>query len=48
MSYRSIDVQNIVNTALSEIISGSKPLAEAPTVLTEAQRQIDSLLAEYR
>jgi sn-glycerol 3-phosphate transport system substrate-binding protein len=47
-SYRSIDVQNIINVALSEIISGSTPLADAQTVLTTAQQQIDSLLEEYK
>lgn len=47
-SYRSIDVQNIINTTLSSIISGNVPLSEAQAALDAAQAQIDSLLAEYR
>lgn len=47
-AYRSIDLQNIINTSLSEIISGNRPLSDAATVLAEAQAQIDSLLADYR
>jgi sn-glycerol 3-phosphate transport system substrate-binding protein len=47
-SYRSIDVQNIINTTLSGIISGNTPLAQAQQALDTAQAQIDSLLAEYR
>lgn len=47
-SYRTIDVQNIINSTLSTILSGAVPLEEAPAVLEEAQAQIDSLLEEYR
>ncbi len=47
-SYRAIDIQNIINTSLSQIISGAVPLSEAETVLANAQAQIDSLLADYR
>ena len=47
-AYRSIDIQNIINTALSTVISGAVPLEDAPSVLEDAQNQIDSLLAEYR
>jgi sn-glycerol 3-phosphate transport system substrate-binding protein len=47
-SYRSIDVQGIINTALSSIISGNVPLSEAQATLDAAQAQIDSLLAEYK
>jgi sn-glycerol 3-phosphate transport system substrate-binding protein len=45
-SYRAIDIQNIINTTLSGVISGSQ--ADVEAALTEAQAQIDSLLAEYR
>jgi sn-glycerol 3-phosphate transport system substrate-binding protein len=47
-AYRTIDLQNIVNNALSSVISGSVPLSEAATVLEEAQAQIDSILADYQ
>lgn len=47
-SYRSIDVQNIINTALSNVISGAVPLDQAASVLEQAQAQIDSLLADYQ
>ncbi len=47
-SYRSIDVQLIINNALSSIISGNVPLSQAKATLDAAQAQIDSLLAEYR
>jgi sn-glycerol 3-phosphate transport system substrate-binding protein len=47
-SYRAIDTQNIINTTLSSIISGSVPLDQAQATLDEAQAQIDSLLAEYQ
>lgn len=47
-AYRTIDLQNILNNALSRVISGSVPLSEAASVLAEAQAQIDSLLADYQ
>lgn len=47
-AYRTIDLQNIINPALSSLLSTSRPLSEAATVLEEAQAQIDSLLEEYR
>lgn len=47
-SYRSIDIQNIINSTLSQIISGAVPLSEAQDTLDSAQAQIDALLAEYR
>ena len=47
-AYRTIDLQNIINTSLASIISGDRPLNEAATLLAEAQAQIDSLLADYR
>lgn len=43
-SYRSIDVQNIINTTLSSIISGEE--TDIAGALERAQSQIDSLLAE--
>jgi sn-glycerol 3-phosphate transport system substrate-binding protein len=46
MSYRGIDVANIINTTLSSIISGERTDVEA--ALAEGQAQIDSLLAEYQ
>ncbi len=47
-SYRTVDVQNIINGVLSEILSGNTALEDAPAALEEAQAQIDGLLAEYR
>jgi len=47
-SYRSIDVQNIINATLSRVISTEVPLADAAALLEEAQTQIDGLLEEYR
>ena len=47
-AYRTIDLQNIINTELSRVISGEVPLAQAAEVLANAQAQIDSLLAEYQ
>jgi sn-glycerol 3-phosphate transport system substrate-binding protein len=47
-SYRSIDIQNIINATLSGIFSGATPLADAPQALADAQTQIDALLAEYQ
>lgn len=47
-SYRSIDVQIIINNVLSGILSGATPLDEAQAALDEAQAQIDGLLAEYK
>jgi sn-glycerol 3-phosphate transport system substrate-binding protein len=47
-SYRAIDIQNIINSTLSSVISGSVPLADAQAALDAAQAQIDSLLAEYK
>jgi sn-glycerol 3-phosphate transport system substrate-binding protein len=46
--YRTIDLQNILNTSLSKVISGEVPLTDAQTVLTDAQTQMDALLEEYR
>lgn len=45
-SYRTIDIQGIINSTLSGIISGATTDVEG--ALTTAQTQIDSLLAEYR
>lgn len=45
-SYRAIDIQNIINTTLSGVISGS--LTDVEAALNDAQAQIDSLLAEYQ
>jgi len=45
-SYRAIDVQGIINTTLSSVLSGSETDAQA--ALDSAQAQIDSLLEEYR
>jgi sn-glycerol 3-phosphate transport system substrate-binding protein len=45
-SYRTIDIQGIINSTLSGILSGSTTDVEG--ALTTAQTQIDSLLAEYR
>lgn len=47
-SWRTIDIQNIINSTLSRILSGEASLDEAQAVLDEAQAQIDSLLAEYQ
>lgn len=47
-SYRSIDIQNIINATLSGIFSGATPLEDAPQALADAQAQIDALLAEYQ
>lgn len=47
-SYRSIDIQNIINATLSGIFSGATPLEDAPKALEDAQAQIDALLAEYK
>ncbi len=47
-AYRTIDLQNIINTELSRVISGQVPLSQAGEVLANAQAQIDSLLAEYQ
>jgi sn-glycerol 3-phosphate transport system substrate-binding protein len=47
-SWRTIDIQGIINSSLSQIISGAVPLEEAGTVLEDAQAQIDDLLAEYQ
>lgn len=44
-AYRTIDIQNIINTTLSEIISGASP--NDGTLLASAQEQIDSLLTDY-
>jgi sn-glycerol 3-phosphate transport system substrate-binding protein len=46
-AYRSIDIQNIINTTLSGIFSGSTPLADASKALEDAQTQIDALLVDY-
>jgi sn-glycerol 3-phosphate transport system substrate-binding protein len=45
-SFRTIDIQNIINPALSELFSGTSTDVQA--TLDEAQEQIDSLLEEYR
>lgn len=45
-SYRTIDIQGIINSTLSGIISGS--ITDVEGALATAQNQIDSLLAEYR
>ncbi|MFQ3647085.1 MAG: ABC transporter substrate-binding protein [Anaerolineae bacterium] len=47
-SYRTIDIQGIINSTLSQIISGAVPLSEAEALLANAQAQIDNLLADYR
>lgn len=47
-AYRTIDLQNIINTTLSRIISGEVSLEDAPEVMAQAQAQIDGLLEEYR
>jgi sn-glycerol 3-phosphate transport system substrate-binding protein len=47
-SFRTIDVQGIINSTLSDILSGAVPLEDAPAALEEAQAQIDGLLEEYR
>lgn len=47
-SYRSVDIQNIINFTLSQVISGEVALDEAAALLAEAQAQIDELLTEYR
>ena len=46
-SYRTIDVQGIINNTLSQIISGAVALEEAAATLESGQAQIDSLLADY-
>lgn len=43
-SFRSIDIQNIINTTLGSIISGE--ITDIAAALETAQTQIDSLLAE--
>lgn len=47
-SFRTIDVQGIINSTLSQILSGEVSLEEAPALLEQAQSQIDGLLEEYR
>ncbi len=47
-AYDSINIQNIINSTLSGILSGETPLAEAQAALDTAQEQIDSLLEAYR
>lgn len=47
-AYGAIEAQLIVNTVLSEIISGSTNLEDAPAALAQAQAQIDDLLAEFQ
>lgn len=47
-SFRSIEIQNIINATLSSILSGEVSLEDAPEALTTAQAQIDGLLEEYR
>lgn len=45
-AYRTIDIQGIINSTLSGIISGA--VTDIDGALATAQAQIDSLLAEYR
>ena len=45
-SYRSIDVQNIINATLSGVISGAE--TDSAAAMAAAQEQIDALLAEYK
>ncbi len=45
-SYRTIDVQGIINSTLGGILSGAE--TDAAAALTTAQEQIDGLLAEYQ
>ncbi|GAB4549789.1 MAG: ABC transporter substrate-binding protein [Anaerolineae bacterium] len=45
-AYRTIDLQGIINTTLSNILSGKE--TDIPAALKTAQDQIDSLLAEYK
>jgi sn-glycerol 3-phosphate transport system substrate-binding protein len=45
-AFRTIDIQNIINTTLSNLIAGTATDVQAS--LDEAQAQIDSLLEEYR
>jgi len=47
-TWRSIDLQNIINNQLSRVISGEEPLDAAADVMAEAQAQADALLEEYR
>lgn len=47
-SYRTIDVQGVINNTLSSILSGDTPLADAVSALESGQAQIDSLLEDYR
>ncbi|MFW5748003.1 MAG: ABC transporter substrate-binding protein [Chloroflexota bacterium] len=47
-AYATIDLQNIINTELSRIISGEVALDEAADVLARAQEQMDGILADYR
>ncbi len=44
-AYRTIDIQTIINTTLSEIISGAS--ANDGALLASAQTQIDGLLTDY-
>ncbi len=43
-AFRSIDIQNVINTTLSSVIAGD--VTDIPAALEAAQAQIDSLLAE--
>jgi sn-glycerol 3-phosphate transport system substrate-binding protein len=47
-SYRTIDAQGIINLTLSNILSGTVSLEDAPAALSEGQAQIDALLEEYK
>lgn len=47
-SYRSVEVQNIINLQLSKIISGEIPLNQAAQTLADAQAQIDALLEPFK
>lgn len=45
VAYRSIDIQGIINTTLSNIITGQ--VADIDSELANAQSQIDALLADF-
>lgn len=47
-SFRTIDIQGIVNNTFSQILSGQASTEDAGTILSEGQAQIDGLLEEYR
>ncbi|MEL7435737.1 MAG: extracellular solute-binding protein [Chloroflexota bacterium] len=47
-SFRTVDVQGIINATLSRILSGEVSLEDAAAELEAGQTQIDGLLEEYR